>query len=157
MQYPGYNSGKIALSEGDWFPFLVYNYIQLQDREYYFILQDINGLKHFLPAEFYKNYGFKIEDEVLCRIDRINCTGRIFLEPKHPNYNEGEKYFFEVYRLVENDSNKYVIVKDISGNCIEVPVYGNKIIDLIERKEVECIVKNIKKGELILEFIPPDL
>ena len=90
MHYPAYNSGNIILSEGNWYLFRIYNLLQLQDSAWYYVLQDLNGLKHFMPADYYTNYGFKIGDEITCKVDRINCTGRIFLEPKHPRYIEGE-------------------------------------------------------------------
>jgi len=89
MQYPGYNTGKVILSEGDWFPFRITKFVQLQDNSWYYVLQDINGLKHFMPAGYYKDYGFSIGIQIKCKIDRINCTGRIFLEPEHPYYQEG--------------------------------------------------------------------
>jgi len=152
MQYPGYNSGKVTLSEGEWFPFRIHNYVLLQDGANYFVLQDINGLKHFLPAEFYKNYGFNIGDEIFCKIDRINCTGRIFLEPKHPHYEESRKYYFEIVEYSQIDKEKSIIVRDIFRNCIKVPLYGNQNMEVFSRNTAYCIVKNIRKGELFLEI-----
>jgi hypothetical protein len=152
MQYPGYNIGTIILTEGNWFPFRIHNLLQLQDDAFYYILQDINGLKHFMPAEYYKNYGFKPGDEILCKIDRINCTGRIFLEPKHPYYNEGEMYPFDLITYSNRGDERLLIVREITGNSIEVPLYRNKNIDITEEKKVMCIVKSIKKGKPILEI-----
>jgi hypothetical protein len=152
MQYPGYNSRNIILIEGEWFPFRIHNIVQLQDNEWYYVLLDINGLKHFIPAEYYKNYGFKIGDEITCKIDRINCTGRLFLEPKHPYYNEGEIYTFEVISILNIGDEGMLIVKEFFGNCIEVPLCGNKNIDVNAEKSARCIVRNIKKGKPILEI-----
>ena len=145
MYYPGYNSGNVVFSEGNWFPFRVHNCVQLQDGEYYYVLQDINGLKHFLPAEFYENYGFTIGDAILCRIDRINCTGRIYLEPKHPHYSEGEIYHFEVINSTNSGLNNFLVVKDISGNSIEVHLCGNEKIETNDKNLVQCFVKSIRK------------
>jgi hypothetical protein len=136
MKYPGYNSGNVILSEGEWFPFKIHNLVQLQDGAWYYILQDINGLKHFMTAANYEKYGLETGNELTCKIERINCTGRIFLEPRHPIY--------------EN----VLIVKDILGNIIEVPVNGTKIVDIIDAKSVRCKVQSIKKGSLIIEFLP---
>jgi hypothetical protein len=154
MNYPGYNTGSVLLSEGEWFPFRVHNHIQLQDGEYYFILQDINGLKHFLPAAFYNNYGFNTGDEIICKIDRINCTGRILLEPRHPYYEIGEKYYFDVVEYLENDRLKILLVKDIFGNCIKVPFYENKIDNTYFNNQVYCVVRDISKGEIFLDILP---
>jgi len=152
MQYPGYNTGNLELSEGKWFPFKIHNLVQLQDDEWYYVLQDINGMKHFMPAENYERYGFNTGDEILCKIDRINCTGRIFLEPKHPYYKEGEIYFFDVIIRLDQGSEKELIVKDLLGNSIKVPVCTNKYIDSKEEKKVRCLVKTITKGKIILEI-----
>ena len=152
MQNPGYNTGKIILSEGDWFPFKIHNLVQLQDDSWYYVLQDINGLKHFMPAENYESYGFATGTEITCKIDRINCTGRIFLEPKHPNYTEGEIYPFKVISFLNSGTEKVLIVKEISGNNIEVPVYNNTNLDIKNKNMVKCIVKSIKKGRLILDL-----
>ena len=154
MQYPGYNSGKIILVEGDYFPFSILNLIQLQDNEWYYILKDINGLKHFMPAESYNNYGFKPGEEIFCKIEKINCTGRIFLEPEHPFYKVGDIYYFDVIKYPNPDDENVLIVKEISGNLIKVPVNSTKKVDISEGKKVRCSVKSIKKGKLNLE-IPP--
>jgi hypothetical protein len=154
MQYPGYNNGKVILSEGNWFPFRIHNYVQLQDDAWYFVLQDINGMKHFMPAENYQNYGFRTGDEIICKIDRINCTGRIFLEPKHPYYNEGEIYSFDLVSFQKKGSEIIIIVREIAGKEIEVPLCGNKNLDINGEKKVTCLVKSIIKGIPILEISP---
>ena len=153
MQYPGYNNSKILLTEGSWFPFRVHNLLQLQDNEWYYILEDINGLRHFISAEYYKKYGFKPGDEISCKIDKINCTGRMFLEPRHPHYNEGETYSFKLVKYPIKDDPQIVIVRDIFENDIEVLLFLNRKIALNEVKKVKCIVKSIKKGIPKLESI----
>jgi hypothetical protein len=152
MQYPGYNSGKVILSEGEWFPFIIHNLVKLQDEEWYYVLKDINGLKHFMSANYYEHYGFKPGDEILCKIDRINCTGRIYLEPKHPFYTEGEIYDFEVLNVSDLNNEIMLKVKGFSKNIVEVPVFNMKNVEIKERKMVKCIVKTIKKGTPILEI-----
>lgn len=152
MQNPDYNTGNIIFSEGEWFPFKIHNLVQLQDDAWYYVLQDSNGLKHFMPAENYESYGFTIGSEITCKIDRINCTGRIFLEPKHPNYIEGESYYFEVISFLNSDSEKTLLIREISGNSVEVPVYNNINLEINNENMVRCIVKTIKKGVPMLEL-----
>ena len=154
MQYPGYNFGNVILSEGEWFPFKIHNLVQLQDNAWYYVLQDINGMKHFMPAGNYARYGFIPGDEISCKLDRINCTGRIFLEPRHPHYKEGEIYYFDVISLTDQGNEKVLIVREILGNSIEVPVCRNINMDLKERKMVRCIVIAIIKGRPILDIDP---
>jgi len=152
MQYPGYNSGKVILSEGEWFPFIIHNLVKLQDDEWYYVLKDINGLKHFMSAKYYENYGLKLGDEILCKIDRINCTGRIYLEPEHPFYTEGEIYDFEVLNVSDWNNEITLKVKGFSESSIEIPLYNIKKVEIKEEKMVRCIVKSIKKGRLFLEI-----
>lgn len=154
MQNPGYNKGITIFFEGEWLPFKIHNLVQLQDDAWYFVLQDINGLKHFLPAENYKSYGFKTGDEITCKIDKINCTGRIYLEPKHPCYREGENYYFDVLNDAIPHQKDVWILRDILGNNIEVTVNSIINIDIKEEKKVRCIVKSIKKGRPILDIYP---
>lgn len=152
MQYPGYNSGNVILAEGEWFPFKIHNLVQLQDDSWYFVLQDINGMKHFMAAESYKSYGFSIGDQILCKIDKVNCTGRVFLEPKHPVYKEGEIYYFDVISYSNSGNKSILVVRDNSGNIVEVVVNGTKMVDINDEKRVRCCVKSITKGSLILEI-----
>jgi hypothetical protein len=154
MQNPGYNTGNIIFSEGEWFPFRIHNLVQLQDDSWYYVLQDINGMKHFMPSEYYKSYGFVVGEEIKCKIDRINCTGRIFLEPEHPYYKEGNSYYFDVINCSDSVMDSSMMVRENSGNIIEVPVNGIKKIDMNDLKRVRCIVNSIIKGSLNLEIHP---
>jgi len=154
MQYPGYNSGNVILSEGEWFPFKIHNLVQLQDDAWYFVLQDINGMKHFMATENYKSYGFVVGDLIQCKIDKVNCTGRVFLEPKHPVYKEGEIYYFDFISYSDSGNESLLLVRENSGNIIEVPVNGTKKVDINDEKRVRCSVKSITKGRLILEILP---
>lgn len=152
MQYPGYNSGNIILIEGNWYPFRITNLLQLQDDSWYYVMMDVNGLKHFMPAGYYKHYGLKIGAEINCKIDRINCTGRIFIEPQHPFYQEGENYLFEVQKLIVLASETIMTVKEKCGNFIEVGISDSCKNEIINAKNVNCRVKSITKGNLNLEL-----
>jgi hypothetical protein len=154
MQYPGYNSGNVISSEGEWFPFKIHNLVQLQDDAWYFVLQDINGMKHFMAAENYKSYGFVVGDHILCKIKKLNCTGRVFLEPKHPVYKEGEIYYFDIISYSNSGNESVMVVRENSGNRVEVVVNGTKKVDINDEKRVRCNVKSITKGRLILEIQP---
>ncbi len=152
MQYPGYNTGNVHLLEGESYPFIIHNLVQLQDGADYYVLTDINGMKHFMPSGYYIDYGFKIGDAITCKIDRINCTGRIFLEPANPFYKESEIYIFELESYLTQGKNITLFVKGINVSGIEVPVCDIDISSLTTKEKVSCKVQNIKKGKLILEF-----
>ncbi len=153
MQYPGYNTNQVVFKVGENSTFKIHNILQLQDNEWYYVLLDVNGQKHFMPAGFYKNYGFSAGDEIICRIDKINCTGRIFLEPRHPIYKEDEIYTFRVIGTSLNSSNSTLLVNDIFGNCIEVPTCNIENSSSYLETMVSCKVKSLIKGMPILELI----
>jgi len=153
MKYPGYDTGKVVLSEGIWYPFRIHKHVKLQDNEWYFILQDINGMKHFLPSGYYENYKMEPGDEISCLIDKINCTGRIILEPRHPYYHINKIYKFDIISFSKEGSISTVVLREIFGNSIEVPLCGNKKLITNGRKKVSCLVKSIKKGIPILEIL----
>jgi hypothetical protein len=113
---------------------------------------DTNGLKHFLPAEYYTNFNFQTGDVISCRIDKINCTGRIFLEPKHPYYIEGEIYSFDVLNFIENEKYGVLVVKDIFENRIELQQEMVQVTNYKVKKKVRCLVISIKKGTPNLEL-----
>jgi hypothetical protein len=152
MQYPGYNTGNVNLEEGEWYHFKIHNLVLLQDEAYYYVLTDINGMKHFMPSVYYIDYGLNIGDVINCKIDRINCTGRIFLEPAHPFYKEGGIYSFNLESYIIQGNNLTLFVKGIVGNSVEVPVRDIAINNIATIKTVSCKVQSIKKGELLLEF-----
>jgi hypothetical protein len=154
MPFLGYNAGKIILEEGQWYCFKVLNYIQLQDELWYYILQDINGLKHFMRADCYKDYDFKIGTEIKCKIDCINCTGRIYLEPEHPFYKEGKIYEFVLNPESCKTENESLIVLDIFGNSLKVGNYKNKNIGWVSKNKVCCMVRCLRKGLPVLELSP---
>lgn len=153
MQYPGYHSGKVQLAEGQWFPFVVHKLVQLQDADWYFILMDVNGQKHFLHAGNYSAYQIQPGQEIWCKIDKINCTGRIYLEPKHPVYVEGEIYHFVPENSPGENQQHCVTVRVFGEKRVEVPLQANCQLDLKHIKSIQCKVKSIKKGIPILEVV----
>ena len=153
MKYPGYTSGNIALAEGCWYPFRVHKLVQLQDDARYYVLEDVNGLKHFLPAENFQGYGINPGDEISCKIDKINCTGRIYLEPRHPYYSEGKIYDFEIVKISNSVIGSMVVVKEIGGNLLEI-LLESRMEEVLKAKNwVRCRVNSIKKGTLFLELV----
>jgi hypothetical protein len=154
MHYPGYNEGQIQFIEGRKFIFKIYKLLLLQDDKWYYVLLDGNGLKHFLPQEFYQNYNYQIGEEISCVVDKINCTGRIFLEPEHPYYMPGKEYLFEVYSSEQVNQLPKLLVKDIFENFIEVELKGVFSLYHTNENQLKCKVIKIKKGLPILELIP---
>ena len=63
--------------------FKIIREITIPNDNKYYVLEDVIGNKHLLPTEFYRNYDIKIKSEIECTVDKVNCIGRIFLEPLH--------------------------------------------------------------------------
>ena len=111
MTYPFLNEGKIKIEEGIDLDFKVINLVMLQDGRNYYILEDPNEMKHFIDAETYANYGIEIGQMIQCRVAKINCTGRIYLEPVHPIYQEGQTYYFEVISFSVMNTDLVAVLK----------------------------------------------
>ena len=84
------------LEEGHIYPFLIRKQIELPNGGFAWILEDEQGVKHTLSADYYHDYSFKPGDKIRCKVDKINCTGKIYLEPEHPYYRQGRTYEFDV-------------------------------------------------------------
>ena len=104
------------------------------------------------------NYHLKTGQTINCRIDKINCTGKIFIEPEHPYYKLGEIYEFPLVRIEKKnnlaDSNEiFVVFTDVFNNEIKM-LSNEKIV-----KGLMNSLKDIKRGKYVkegLDFIKKD-
>ena len=142
---------KKLLIEHEWYPFRIHKEVEFPDDGEYFVLTDPYGYKHLLRKEFYLHYHFEIGSTIQCRIDKINCSGKIYLEPEHPLYTEGKSYDFEVVerKNITNlfgEKEEILVVKDLYGNLLNIPT------DEInpDNNSISCIVDQIKKGTLYI-------
>ena len=85
---------NITYTEGQTYKYMIKNHIDLSKNEKFYVLEDQAGRKQLLNSEYYEKYNFKIGQSINCRLDHINCSGKIFLEPEHPFYMEGKVYDF---------------------------------------------------------------
>ncbi len=148
------NGIKMIWEEGQWYPFRLHAEIVLPDGEKQYLLEDSSGTKHLLSYEHYKDYGFLKGREVRLRLDKINCSGKLFLEPEHPVYKEGDSYDFFFIRTEERENifgetELVWLVLDAFNHEIAIPM----TIDAPEAKEgepIRCRVSRIKKGKIYL-------
>jgi hypothetical protein len=139
--------------EGDTHPFIIFNQIEISGIGYY-VLIDPNEKKHLLAAYHYSHYGFEIGQEIMCRIDKINCTGKIYLEPINPHYSVGEKYLFTIAeeKTIVNslcEREKHLLVADLFGKHHQLWIPDDGIIYKKEEGLELCVVQ-IRKGNLLL-------
>ncbi|MBI5220111.1 MAG: hypothetical protein HY958_14380 [Bacteroidia bacterium] len=146
-----YVGGK-KLNLGDVMPFTIVKKISVGEDEYY-IFKSSSGTNYMVPSIYYNEYNFNIGQEIKGWVDKINCTGRIFIEPFHPHYNVGEVYSFDVVKILKPDdkimTKDVLIVMDILNSEWEVEAAGK--IKTMPQK-VSCRVDIIKKGQLYLSL-----
>ncbi|MHC1774212.1 MAG: hypothetical protein AB9834_02245 [Lentimicrobium sp.] len=152
MTAPGwYNEGK-KLAEGEVYAFTFEKLITLSDGEDYMVMEDPFGIRHMITYKYYLNYGLKPGTTVNCVVDKINCTGRVFLEPEHPVYKKGTKFLFEFVRIqvsADRIDMSEIVVRDIFGNEIIAEFHAG-IVTRHLTDGLYCQVDGFKKGRPVL-------
>lgn len=146
-----FNEGK-RLNIGDELEFHIQKKIVIKDIEY-FIFTDKGGYRYLVPSRFYGDYGFKENQKVLGWIDKINCMGRIFIEPYHPVYKVGKIYSFDVSskEVIKENEQTYTRLEII--DVMQKKHYCNVVGDAgAVGEKITCLVEKIKKGKLKLKF-----
>jgi hypothetical protein len=143
------------LTEGRNYPFKILKFIELDD-EPLFVMQDPLGYKALMPKKYYHHYGFQINQIVDCRVDKINCNGKMFLEPMHPIYKEREIYDFKVLdkgskKNIIDEYDYFILIKDSLDQRWSVKVTSVKHFP--DSDIIQCKVDRIKKGSLYLSIV----
>jgi hypothetical protein len=142
--------------EGKTYKFVVNGKVLLPpDDEEFLILLSHFGSRHLLQYQPYKDYGLKKGDEVNCRVDKISCSGKMYLEPEHISYKEGSVYSFknlgfEEILNSEEKAERFLRVEDVNGQTTFVNIGELSPRDFPET--VLCRVDRIKKGKLYLSL-----
>ena len=154
MTYQPVYINNSLFTERQTYVFEVLSQMELAPSEGYFVLRDPLGYKMLMPSGFYLHYGFETGQKIQCRVDKVNCNGRIFLEPQNPWYSEGQTYDFDVVssglrKSFSGEIERYFTVRDINSTIWKV-----KIPELVSgtfvHDRVTCMVERIKKGILHL-------
>jgi len=134
----------MKFTEGETYKFKVIKQVLMPGEGEFFLIRHQSGRRLMIPVETYKNYAIKPDSVIKCRVDKINCTGKVFLEPKHPFYKDGNTYSFEIVDVVEKDGMAQLIVKDCFNN--NIPVEWAGYYNLGNHKKVDLVVDRVKKG-----------
>jgi hypothetical protein len=112
----------MKLSEGEFHFFQVLKRISLPEEGEFFLLRHQSGRRLMLPIKYYINYNITQGETIQCKVDKVSCTGKVYLEPIHPIYKEGELYTFDNHGIEVNEDSKTRILhaKDVYGNIIPV-------------------------------------
>lgn len=149
----------MILEEGYEFNFKVEKIIDLPDESYYILLSEFDK-KYLLPTKYYEEYNISIGNEIRCRIDKINCSGRVFLEPKSPIYSVGDKDIFTLLETQQKETrktkDKYLVIKAMSkktnraivvnySDCLKYSHGENYLCEIIKIKKAQMQLKLISK------------
>jgi hypothetical protein len=139
----------MKFKEGEEYNFNVLRIVEIPEEGTFYLLHHLSGRRLLLPYETYKKYSIEIGSYLECRIDKVNCTGKVFLEPKHPIYRDGYKYNF---RIIKDNTFEvgFIVVMDCLNNEIKVEIPKN--VELVNKQDVELTVARVKKGVPILYF-----
>ncbi len=115
-----HNTRYKKLKQGNYYNFKYIKRVKLEDDNTYMVFEDMYGIRHFVGYKMYENYNLKLNTDVTCLLDKINCTGRIFLEPKHPVYRKGCTYSFSISQIIWSENERYLTVKDCFNNYLNI-------------------------------------
>lgn len=144
------------LEEGKTYRFLVDKLLSLHDANYFVLIDEWNN-KHLLPQKYYIHYPIEVGKQINCYVNKINCNGKIFLEPVHPIYKIGDIDIFTLTKLEERIKQKskelyYVaLAKNEKTNKAAVLNYTDSHHTM--PFNAKCEVIKIKKAEVLLRFI----
>jgi len=143
--------------EGQSYPFEIRKIIHIPGSgEKHFVLIGPDKKKYLLKASYYEHYVLHVGRTINCTVDKINCSGQIFLEPEHPYYKPGKRYDFLLIRVTQEsniwDSQTYTAwVRDLhrfEWPCqIDQPEYFEPGIS-----HLSCRIERIKKGQIFLSL-----
>ncbi len=144
------------LVEGKYYPFQILKTIHLEPENPLYVLTDPLGYKVLMPKKYYLHYGFKEGQLIQCRVDKINCNGRMFLEPLHPHYSEGNYYDFPiiekgVQKNILNKDEQYLKVQDVFKQNWIVR-FSSDELSTLKSITIKCKLDRIKKGKLFLSI-----
>ena len=149
-------SSKTAhiFEEGKYYTFTLTGKVVLPpDDEEFFVLKSQFDSRHLLKYLPYHYYGLEIDREVRCRIDKISCSGKMYLEPEHKDYKENNTYTFRVkgYEEILNSEGKaerFLRLLDVNEQPVMINIGDSNPRDYEDT--VLCRVDRIKKGKLYL-------
>lgn len=141
--------------EGDILKVWLKKQIQLPDEKEYYLVEDENKNRFMIPVMAEWQQIFQQYDNFICRVDKINCSGKIYLEPMHPHYQIGQSYPFLYTKLDAVTSNlgeaRFVLhFTDEFKNNIEILSLSKPNFEI--NSEINALVTQIKKGTISIAF-----
>ncbi len=147
---------KLPLEQGKFYLFELYKKVNCPKGDKYFVLTDPFGNKHLVPVKYYTNYKLKMGSYYLCKVDKINCLGRIFIEPPHPFYKENESYLFQFSKTFEEkhkSGNVYPFHLFLGKNNYKafLATKNSMVPKYLKTGTHSFLVKKISKGKVYID------
>jgi hypothetical protein len=132
--------------------------------EEFMIFEDKDKERYLIPSRYYKTYKLQQNRPVKCLISRVDCAGKISIEPEHPYYKIGATYLFNFVKMMVTEESEYnpltgksniikdyeIIVTDQDGNEHRVfPMKWQKKKNF-KAETIKCRVNKIIKGHFLL-------
>lgn len=136
----------MKLKEGEIYTFQVLKTVEIPDEGIFFLLRHKSGRRLMIETKPYEHYGIEPGKPVECIVDKVSCTGKVYLEPLHPKYRIGNEYSFNLIDqpVVSNEEDiRLVTVADVFNNHIVVNI-PNEI--RLKGNEIVLVVNGITKG-----------
>jgi hypothetical protein len=143
-------------TEGDWHSFYVLKLLQIPGEDYYYLLKSKSGNRLLMAAAPYHNYGIRAGSTVKCRVDKISCSGKIYLEPAHPQYETGKTYDFEIISQSRLTDRKGRIISRYNLTDSEKQHFQASLhtkFELLPQDRIRGLLQRIRKGVLIMSDI----
>jgi hypothetical protein len=144
------------LTEGNTYLFTIRRIIEMPpEGEAHYVVESEFGSKHLIPKQFYGHYNLMPGQSLRCRIDKINCSGKIYLEPEHPGCKPGDLLNFSVIgkeSVVNSFGEKetLLLLNDPWKQLTHLNILGHEA--LAEKEILACRVERIKKGKLLVSY-----
>ena len=156
------------MSKGKFVEGQVYEFLYIKDvsvDEEFMVFEDGDNEKYLLPAQNYRDYSLEPGKSIKCVITRIDCKGKVTIEPQHPIYKIGEVYDFKFVRMQVTEETEFNPVMDKSYvkkdyQIIVSDIFG-KEHTLIPRRwqrkkkyiaeTSKCKIVNIMQGRFLLQ------
>ena len=137
------------MNSGDVFQVTLKKHIKLSETEQFWVAESPDGQRFLMNYFYYVDYGFSVGKSIQVVIDKINCSGKVFIEPDHPVYKRGKTYAFIIETVLSKIENCFsLIVKDVFGHKIAVQYHANDAKKI--SGEVELLVIGLRKGLPVL-------
>jgi len=137
------------MNPGDVLNVLLKKQIEISETECFWVAETTHGERFLIDSLQYTNYGFSVGQRINVTVDKINCSGKVFVEPDHPVYKRGQFYTFKVDSIISKTENEYsLLVEDVFGNKIPIQYHvENGSPDPIE---IELLIIGLRKAKPVL-------